>query len=62
MHRIVVKKLPRGEATKQGAYYAQVDGRNVGMPDRPFWRTHEQAKACGVIFLAAVEDRERADA
>lgn len=62
MGRIVVKKLPRGETTEQGAYYAQVDGRNVGMPDRPFWRTHEQAKACGIVCLADLEDRESANA
>ncbi|NGN45195.1 hypothetical protein G6N74_29515 [Mesorhizobium sp. CGMCC 1.15528] len=53
--KIEVMKLPRGEYTKDGAYYATVDGRNIGMPGRAFWETREQANACGVIFVAMRE-------
>lgn len=57
-HKVEVKKLPNGEYTEQGAYYAIVDGRNVGMPGRPFWRTREQAKACGIIFAAMLDEAQ----
>lgn len=53
--KIEVKKLPCGEFTNDGAYYATVDGKPVGMPNRAFWRTREQARACGVIFVAMGE-------
>lgn len=53
-NEITVHRLPKGETTKWGAFYAQVDGRNVGDPDRPFWKTHKQAKACGDRFIEHV--------
>ena len=54
MHDVTVHRLPEGETTKWGAFYAQVDGRNVGEADRPFWKTRKQAKACGERFVAHV--------
>lgn len=55
MPKIEVKKLPRGEFTRDGPYYSTVDGHNVGVPNRAFWQTREQARACGVIFVAMME-------
>lgn len=53
-HVVEAMRLPDGETTEWGAFYATVDGRNVGDPDRPFWRTRKQAKACGERFVAHV--------
>jgi hypothetical protein len=58
-HKIEVLRLPSGENTKWGAFYAQVDGRNVGDPDRPFWKTRKQPQACGERFVAHVYGDER---
>lgn len=51
--RIVVKRLPRGETTPEGAFYARVDGSNVGVDDRAFWPTRADAMRCGVRYLTA---------
>lgn len=53
-HTVEVKRLPAGETTEWGAFYAEVDGRAVGDPGQPFWRTRKQAQACGERFVAIV--------
>ncbi|MDP9787488.1 hypothetical protein J2861_001476 [Agrobacterium tumefaciens] len=57
-HTIEVKRLPRGEYTLEGAFYAQVDGRNVGDPGRAFWQTRKQAQTCGERFVAIVRGED----
>jgi len=52
--KIEVKRLPKGESTEWGAFYAEVDGRAVGAPGRPFWRTRKDAHRCGELFVAHV--------
>lgn len=48
---VEVKRLPNGDHTKDGSFYAQVDGRPVGDANRQFWMTEEQAKECGERFV-----------
>ena len=49
--RIKVKRLAFGDTTKDGAYYATVDGKNVGENGRTHWKTESAARDCGFRFL-----------
>lgn len=39
-----IRKMPRGEYTKEGAYYIQIDGHNIGFKGRTHWETKTQAQ------------------
>lgn len=49
--RIKIVRLPNGETTDEGCFFARVDGKCVGENGRAFFETYEEALACGVRFL-----------
>lgn len=58
---IEVRRLPAGENTKWGAFYAWTKGWPVEDEDgRPFWKTRKQAQKCGERYVAHVAQREAA--
>lgn len=50
---IQINKLPNGEFTSDGVYFAVVDGRNVGEAERAFWPTRKLARLCAERYLIA---------
>lgn len=50
---IQTHKLPNGEFTDEGAYYATVNGVNVGEYGRAFWPTRAVARMCAERFVLA---------
>ena len=50
---IQINKLPDGEFTSDGAYFAVVDGRNVGEVERAFWPTRKLARLCAERYVIA---------
>lgn len=53
--RITIHKLPLNYYTLEGAYWAKVDGENIGEGGRTHWPTYDDAHACAVRFIAARE-------
>lgn len=43
-HTIKVRRLPFGDTTADGAFYAQVNGKNIGENGRAFWTTAFEAR------------------
>jgi hypothetical protein len=53
--RIKVKKMPLGEYTSDGCYYAQVDGENIGVNGRTHWETEAAARLAAECFINSGE-------
>lgn len=49
--RIKIIKMPFGEFTDQGAFYAQVDGENIGTKHRHHFQTKQEAIECAEEFI-----------
>lgn len=56
---IKVKKLPHEQYTLEGAFYATVNGKNVGEANRAFFHSHAEAKACGERFVANMKPEQQ---
>lgn len=50
-HKIKICKLGLGFSTPEGAYWAKVDGDNIGEDGRAFWETHEEAQAAAERYI-----------
>lgn len=46
-------KLPNGEFTEEGAYFATVNGKSIGEDGRAFWPTRALARMCAQRFVIA---------
>jgi hypothetical protein len=53
--RVTVHSLPLGGYTSEGAFYAKVDGKNVGEAGRALFETASDAMACGRRFVMRSE-------
>lgn len=51
MERIKVIKMPLGQTTNDGAYYAKVDGQNIGVNGRTHWHSEASARLAAKVFL-----------
>jgi hypothetical protein len=56
-HKIKVCKMPFGDKTEQGEYYATVDGETVGDKELSHWKTYSEAFACARRFVMNLENR-----
>jgi hypothetical protein len=54
--QVSVHKLGLNETTVEGAYYAKVNGENVGTDGRAFWNTAAEAEACARRYVLAIEN------
>ncbi|MDY3551458.1 hypothetical protein R5W24_000534 [Gemmata sp. JC717] len=53
--RIKVCKLPNGERTEEGSYWAKVDGVNIGVNGRTHWETESAARLAAEVYIATAE-------
>lgn len=54
-HSIVIKKLPLKERTEEGAYWAKVNGENIGIEDRAFFQTEAAARLAAYAYIHGVQ-------
>ncbi len=45
------KKLPFGETTDEGSWWAEVDGQKIGEKGRAFWQTKSEAITCAKKYI-----------
>ncbi len=56
-NEIKICKLGLEQTTKDGAYYAKVNDKNIGVNDRGFWDTPELAQAAAEKYIAQCEQQ-----
>ncbi|MEF2549990.1 hypothetical protein VQ042_01255 [Aurantimonas sp. A2-1-M11] len=54
--RATAHRLGLGEYTADGAFYARVDGKNIGEDGRAFWPTRSDAQAAADRFLLRLNE------
>lgn len=59
MHKIKICKLGLETFTDEGAFYAKVDGYNIGEDGRAFWETSEDAQAAADRFVAKLDAKNQ---
>lgn len=56
-NEVKICKLGLGQTTKDGAYYAKVDGKNIGVDGRGFFDTPEAAQAAAEKYIKQCEQQ-----
>lgn len=51
MKEIKIRKFPNGERTEHGAYWATVDGDNIGVNGRTHWETEAAATLAAETYI-----------
>lgn len=55
--RIKICSLPLGERTEDGAFWAKVDGVNIGVNGRTHWETEAAAQLAAQVYIDSVESK-----
>ena len=48
---IIIVKMPLGETTADGPFYAKVDGHNIGINNRTHWDTEAATKLAAETYI-----------